>query len=475
MATGISDIDAILAVLKTFYAKEGVQNLLKRNSPVVKAIGDLRVEGKEQAFSAMYSFGGAVSADYTVALANAQNQMKNVEFKVTPGQLFSVYPLNAKEVQASLTRRGAYMKMAGAKMFAASEGLRKMLAAAFYGRGYGELAIIGSAVSLTGGTDATITLPEDVTIKLGVGTRLAFKTSVSSTTESAKATVKSIDGTSVVITPDAGTSYTTNATDIVCFAGSVDSNGPLLPMGLGGWLPIVNGRVDGASDTNWSTYIGTKFFNVTRSADPEALAGAFYDGRNESVTAKQTKKYAIKSLIKKVRRNGSKADMIVLNDDDWSELADEIESTNTYFTQTSTKSSKKASVGFGDISASFSTNFIENIYDDPYCPKGQFYVLDKDSVEFWSYTNTDVKDDGVVANEAGKIMNADADESKGHEDAPYKLLIDDYISVQQGTPTAGGPTSIVGLNLFASYAVWNPSVNGTGIFYGATGLVEAAV
>lgn len=474
MATGISDVDAILAVLKTFYAKEGVQSLLKRNSPVVKAIGDLRVEGKEQAFSAMFSFGGAVSADYTVALANAKNQMKNQEFKVTPGQLFSVYPLNAKEVQASLTKRGAYLKMAGAKHFAASEGLRKMLAAAFYGRGYGELAIAKEAYTLTGGSATVITLPDDAIIKLGVGSRLAFKTSVDATTEAAVVTVNRIEGNKVTVTPDSGTSYSVNATDIIAFAGSVDSNGPLLPMGLGGWLPIVNKRKNGDSDTIWTDYIKQRFFNVNRQEDVESLAGAFVDGTAETEAVKQTKKYAIKQLIKKVRRNGSQANMIVLNDDDWAEFSDELESTNSYFTQTSTKGKKQASVGFADITASFSTNFIENIYDDPYCPKGQFYVLDKDVIELWSYTNTDIKDDGVVANEAGKIMNADVDENKGHEDAPYKLLIDDYLSVQQGEPTKDGPTSIVAMNLFASYAVWNTSVCGVGIFYGADNLIEVA-
>lgn len=475
MATGISDVDAILAVLKTFYAREGVENLLKRNSPVVKKIGSLRVEGKEQAFSAMYSFGGAVSADYTVALANAQNQMKNQEFKVTPGQLFSVYPLNAKEVQASLTKRGAYMKMAGAKHFAACEGLRKMLAGAFYGRGYGELAIAGSAYVLAGGTPVDITLPDDAIIKLGVGSRLAFKTSVSATTESALATVNKIVNNTVTITPDSGTSYTTNATDVVCFAGCVDGNGPLLPMGLGGWLPIVNKRVDGLSDTNWTTYIGTKFFNVTRSADPQALAGVFFDNTGASTSATQTKKYAIQQVIRMVRNNGSKADLIVMNDVDFMDFCNEIETTNTFFTATSTKEAKKASVGFKEVSASFSTNFVENIVDDPYCPKGQFYVLDKDTIELWAYTNTDIKDDGIANNEAGKIMNAEVDNDKGHEDAPYKLLIDDYLSVQQGTPTAGGPTSIVAMNLFASYACYNPSVNGVGLFYGATNLVEASV
>jgi hypothetical protein len=38
--------DAIKAILKTWY-KDGVENLLFRNSPVVKKIKKTRVEGKE--------------------------------------------------------------------------------------------------------------------------------------------------------------------------------------------------------------------------------------------------------------------------------------------------------------------------------------------------------------------------------------------------------------------------------------------
>lgn len=467
----ITTEDAILSILKTFYAKEGVQNLLFRNSPVLKKIGKTRVEGKEQAFSALYGFGGAVSSDYTVALNNAANQAKNVEFKVTPGQLFSVYQMNAKEIQASLTRRGAYMKVAGNKHFAATEGMRKSLAAAFYGRGYGEIAVLGSANAAivaagTTAADITITLPEDAIMKFDVGSKLAIKTSVAATSESAVLTVTAIDGANV--TGRLAAAYAgASATDIVAIAGSIDASGnPLMPMGLGGWLPIVANRT-GAS---WASYIGTKFFEVTRSINPDRLAGQFYDGS----AVNEKKALAVQKLLKKVRRAGSKADIIILNDDDWFDMSQEIESTNTYFTQTSTKSSKKASVGFGDLSASFSTNFIENIVDDPYCPKGQFYILDSDTVELWSYTNTEYVDDGVAGNEPGKVMNADVDNDKGKEDAPYKLLIDDYISVQPGTPTVNGPTSVVATTLFASYAIFNTSVNGVGIFYNASDLVEAS-
>ena len=468
----ITTEDAILSILKTFYAKEGVQNLLFRNSPVLKKIGKTRVEGKEQAFSSLYGFGGAVSSDYTVALNNAANQAKNVEFKVTPGQLFSVYQMNAKEIQASLTRRGAYMKVAGNKHFAATEGMRKSLAAAFYGRGYGEIAVLGAAnaaIVAAGSTaaDITIVLPEDAIMKFDVGSKLAIKTSVAGTAESAVLTVTAIDGTNV--TGRLAAAYSgAAATDIVAIAGSIDASGnPLMPMGLGGWLPIVANR----TGSSWTTYIGTKFFDVTRSINPERLAGQFYDG--SAVNEKKT--LAVQKLLKKVRRAGSKADLIILNDSDWFDMSQEIESTNSYFTQTSTKSGKKASVGFGELSASFSTNFIENIIDDPYCPKGQFYILDSDTVELWSYTNTEYVDDGIAGNEPGKVMNADVDNDKGKEDAPYKLLIDDYISVQPGTPTVNGPTSVVATTLFASYAIFNTSVNGVGVFYNASDLVEASV
>lgn len=473
----ISTEDGILAVLKVFYAKEGVQNLLFRNSPVLKRISKTRVEGKEQAFSAMYGFGGAVSSDYTVALNNAVNQSKNVEFKVTPGQLFSVYQLNAKEIQASLSRRGAYMKVAGNKHFAATEGMRKSLAAAFYGRGYGEIAVLGAANAAivaagptSPATTVTISLPDDAIMKFDVGSKLAIKTSVAGTAEAVVLKVEKITGNNVEVTPSAAYSGAA-ATDIITIAGSIDASGnPLMPVGLGGWLPIVDKR-DPTAGSNWNTYIGTKFFDVTRSIASDRLAGQFYDGSSTN----EKKSLAVQKLIKKVRRAGSKADLIILNDDDWFDMSQEIESTNSYFTQTSTNSKKKASVGFADLTASFSTNFIENIIDDPYCPKGQFYVLDTDTVEFWSYTNTEYVDDGVAGNEPGKVMNADVDNDRGKEDAPYKLLIDDYISVQPGTPTTNGPTSIVATTLFGSYALWNTSVNGVGIFYNATNLVEASI
>ena len=455
----ITTNDAILSMLKVYYAKDGLQNLMFRNDPVLKSIKKERVEGKVQNFSTMYGRGGAAGGNFTNAAALAATVSKNAEFSVVPGQLFSVYTMNSKEVQASKTRRGAYMKVAGAKMFAASESFRKTMAAAFYGSGYGEIAKAGSAYTFTVGTPETITLPFHAIMKIDVGSQLEFVANKNDATPKAIVSVVSINGDTVTVAPVQAGSVL--ATDFVRLYGSVDDNGnPLLPMGLDGWLPVTGKRI--ATDPNWATLINTSFFNVNRSVAPDRLAGGFVAG-----TSGEQKYKTLQRAIQVARRQGSIADLIVLNDNDWLALADEIQSTNTYFTQTSTKAKREANVGFDKFSASFSTNYIESIVDTPYCPEGRFYVLDKSALEFWCYTNTDKLEDGVAGNNPGKPDPVDTD-NEGKEHDPYGLIIDDYLNIQPGQNTIDGPASQVTLQFFGSLAVINPSVCVVGEFDGST-------
>lgn len=454
----ISDSQNILSLLRVYY-KDGVQNLMFRNSPVLRKLNKVRVEGKSANFSAMYGRGGAVAAKFTQAKSVAAQTSRNAEFAVTPGQIFSVYMINSKEVQASKTNSGAYMKIAGAQMFAAAEALRKTLAAALYGRGYGELCAWGDTTSLVAGTDGTITLPESAIMKIDVGSILCLKTSVSASSYTTVLTVKEINGSTVTFTPD--TSVTPSASDVLCLHGSVDANGnPLLPMGLTGWLPAVASR----TSATWNTYIATPFYGVNRSIAADRLAGAFY-----KAASSESKLSAVQNLLMKVRRQGSTADMIVMNDVDWLDLSKLIQTTNTYFTQTSDKGKKTAVAGFSDIKFSMSTSWVENVYDDPYCEEGRFFILDSSVVEFWSYTNTEKVNDGIADNEPGKQDPMTMD-SEGKENDPYGLIIDDYLNIAPGADTDDGPSQQVTLQLFGSFVVTNPSVCGTGIFDGSTPL-----
>lgn len=458
----ISTDAAILNILKVYY-KDKVGNLLFRNSPVVKDLKKERVEGKEQAFASIYSRGGAVSADATVAEAKAKTNVRNAEWKVTPGQLFSMFSYNAKEVQASLSKKGAYMKVAGNKMFAAAEAFRKTLAAAFYGRGYGEIGIVPAAAAGTYATQFTISgLSDDTIMKIDVGSTIAFKATVAGA-EIGTANVDAISGNDITVTPAAST--TLAGGEIIVIAGCVDASGnPMLPMGLDGWLPVVETR--NAAGSTWPTYINTPFFNVTRSVNPDALAGAFILGASTD-----KKVDTIQKLIKKVRRKGSQANLIVMNDNDWLDVSNEIQSTNTYFTQTSTRARREANVGFDKLSASFSTNYIDDVRDDPYCPAGKFYVLDKDTVELWTYTNAEIINDGVAGNNPGKQDPLEMDNA-GKEDSPFKLLIDDFLTVVPGGLSSDGDSVRATLQLFGSFVVTDTSVNGVGIFYDATKAAE---
>lgn len=457
-AQAISADQSILNILKVYY-KDGVENLLFRNSPLLKKLNKTRVEGKQQNFAAVYSRGGAVAGDFLVAETKAAQNVKNAEFKVTPGQLFSVFSYNAKEVQSSLSKKGAYMKVAGNKAFAATEALRKTLATALYGRGYGEIGVLEAATTFAANTPVTITLSDDAIMKVAVGSGLVLKASVAATTALVGLEVTAIDGNDVTVTPNGA--YTGAGGEIIALAGSMDASGnPYLPIGLDGWLPIVNGR----SGSTWTNYIQTPFMGVTRSVATEGLAGNFVAAANSS----EKKSDTVQKLIRKVRRYGSKADLIVLNDADWLSMAAEIQTTNSYFTQTSGAGKRMANVGFNKLTAGFSTNFIDNIIDDPYAPKGKFYVLDSDTVELWAYTNAETPiNDGVAGNEPGK---PDAEESndKGKVNDPYKLLIDDFITTEPGQATSDGPAVRVTMQVFGSFVVIDPSVNGVGIFGDAT-------
>ena len=456
-AQAITADQAIENILKVWY-KDGVENLLFKNSPTVNAINKTRVEGKQQNFAAIYSRGGAVAGDFLIAEQKAAQNVKNAEFKVTPGQLFSVFSYNAKEVQASLSKKGAYMKVAGNKAFAATEAFRKTFAAAFFGRGFGEIGVLSGAVTLTANTPAEIALTDDALIKVAVGSTLVLKETVAATENLVTLDVTSIDGNSITVTPR--TSYSAVGTEVICIAGSMDASGaPYLPVGLDAWLPIVNGR----TGATWTSYIQTPFMGVTRSVAVEGLAGNFVNGIG--VDTKKTD--TIQKLMRKVRRYGSAMDFIVMNDEDWLDVANEIQTTNTYFTQTSTASKRKANIGLTKLTAGFSTNFIDVIYDDPYCPKGKFYVLDKSTVEIWSYTNADATEDSNVSGNASDKPDPEESNTKGRENDPYKLIIDDYISSKPGVSTSDGMAVEVALNFFGSVVVLNPSVNGVGIFHDA--------
>lgn len=462
----------VLNMLKIYY-KDKVENLLFRNSPVFSKIGKERIEGKSANFAALAGFSGGVGGDYAKALEYASEVGACAQWEVTPGQVFGVVSFNNKEVQASASNKGAFIRTADAKMFTSFDAVKKVLATALYGRGYGEVCASGYTTAITAGTAFQIAnLPEFAMMTFVPGMKLALKSSITSSVVLCTLTVTAANGTTITVISDKTVaSSALKATDILCVANSMDASGnPLLPMGLAGWIPNVHGRKDTGSGTNeWSDYVARSFMGVVRNVNQDALCGAYVP---VPATA-ENKDVTVKKLIRKLRRQGSKADLIVLNDEDFESMSSTIATTDTYFTQTSGKAKRTINTGVAEMTAAFSTNFIENVYDDPFCPKGRFYVLDSDTVKFWSYSNADkVMDVGVAGNEAG---TKDVEEGSDIAAKPYQLLIDDILSLQPGTAGTDGPSTVVGINVYASFVVTNTAHNGVGNFYGASDIQLLAV
>lgn len=453
--------DALNSILKTYF-KDNVPNLLGRESPLLKKIKTVRVEGKQVSYPAIYSAGGAVSPSHTVAKRIAESEDFNArEWAITPGREFSVTNFNAKEVQQSLTKRGAYMKIAGTKVYTQTARLRKRLAGDLYSRGFGEIARIqeSAGVTLTQNTSVAINMPTSGIKRIQPGAELVVKASVGSSTILATLHVDKIDVNTVYVTNTTAT-YAASQGDVICASGAMSGGNPTAPMGLAGWIPAISKRASLADDanSNWPAYVNTAFYGIQRDENTEALCGAFVDGTSDAKFAD-----TIQKLMLKLRNAGSEADLIVMNPEDFLAFSNEVQTSNTYFTATSTKAKREANVGFDKFSASFSTNYIDLVWDDPFLEKGVVYILDTETVEFWTLTNVDpVTNDGVAENNPGNQDPMEFD-NKGHENDPYKLLIDDYLSVVPGSGSDEGESTRVTINVFATLALLNTAVNGVAL------------
>ena len=434
---------SILAMLKTYYAKAGLGNLLYRNDPLLKMLGNKaeRIEGKVQPFSALYSRGGAVSADATVATELASTTAQAKEFNVTPGQLFSSCVYTNKEVLASRTKAGAYVPVATAKMFAALESFRKTLAIALYGTGHGDLfTLSGDFAAMSVGTDVTQTWPTNAIYGIDPGSVIVYKTNLNDPDSSAVAagTVKSVNpaaGT-VVITPTVSGTPQTGA--VVCLKGCTDDEGnPLLPVGLAGWL---NGNVQ--SNDN--------FFGVNRSVAPERLAGVNYVAQSG-----ESKYLSIEKALLNVQAYGSQADVIVLNPVDALALQQEVES-KTYFTKVDGGKKAKAEIGYDGMGISIIGSFLNRVITSPYCPKGKAYILDTETVKLWVYSNADKIDDKQGDFDTVKDVSETGEDVSQR---PYQLLVDDLFTLNPSAITKDGAGTLVLVNFLGEFVVTEPCKN----------------
>lgn len=454
MAQQVTNDAFLLGAYKRYYTDKRIRGCFFRNSPVGRTIEINQWEGQTYQFTIPYDRGGNTSGDYTVAVANAASTAKTAEMAVTAGKIFTVFNVGQGEYLGARTKRGGYLKALGLRFFAGCESTRKMYAANLYGYGIGDLGYIPNLVAI-GAT--TMTLNSDTIVKLAIGTQFyVIPFAATGTLPTAVAydatvrTISAIDGNTVTWTGGVVGAVAWAAGSLMFIVGGRDAGlATNMPTGLAGWLPFLGTR----TGVNWATYNGTAFYGVTRSASTNMLAGWYYQKTNGQLYMD-----ALVNGVAFARRGGGVPDMIALNDNDWLTMNGEMNQQTAMMQQINTTGAKnqknEVARGLSALRFAMSTNWIEYVYDDPYCPLGYSWILDSDVVEFVTYSNAKkVMDEGIVDNEPGA---AATDQNNEEPDTTFKLNIEDYISITGNSTSTEGPAAQVSISLYGNFAVREP-------------------
>jgi len=190
---------------------------------------------------------------------------------------------------------------------------------------------------------------------------------------------------------------------------------------------------------------------------PDRLAGYFY--LQGTVNGAEPRIAAVKYGVQGARRGGGVPNMIVMNDVTLAAIIEEIRGATTYFQAINNSSDQKtgneAVIGLQQVDFQFSTSWIKYLIEDPYCPLGIIYVLDRDSFEFVHMSNAErPANDGIAPNAPGRPQV----DSATAPDFTFKLMIDELINIQPAS-TSDGPAAQVNLSLYGNMAVTNPANN----------------
>ena len=445
----------ILPILKEYYGEKDVWNNLFRGSPTLASIEKTRAGGKYYVVPMLYSRGGNVTGDYSIVAAATSYRGSTKAFQVPYGNSFTWFPISPKEYNASDMDAGAFIQIAKELFFAAGEALRQTNGAAVFGSGLGDLGVVTAVEPVA---RLTFVIRQSTAMGLDIGSSVVFAAGPNPTgaLRSAAAVVVSslVDDGAGNITVTVATLYdvTVAVGDWVCLYGfRVSTATPLNYYGFRQILPTLGNR----TGATWTTYIGTAFCGVDRSAAPSRLAGEF---ALRDLAGSELYSDAIIRGIRAVRRNGGKPDLIVLNDFDFSKVISELQAYKQYFQKINgPEASEKVdlSLGISAMQFAFSSTWISYVVDDPYCPEGIAYILEKETWGMAMLSNSKpISENLPSTNEGG------APKAAGGDTPPevYAYNIDDYVAVQP-TDTVDGQGARVTLQCFAALFCRQPSHN----------------
>jgi hypothetical protein len=453
--------EMIRNLLKTVYLS-GVTNNKYQNSPVLSKIKKENWgSGKEIKYAAQYGNGGNFSSDYAL-LSTASNQgsvggVRNLEWTMDQGYMVGLFDINQPEILTTAEERGAYMKALANKMAGCFDGMSKTLAMYLYGGKYGVIDQVapasGDSVSIIAGSN-TLPITSAGSIKMDVGTKFviasagaANKALPKSNLLNALMTVTAIDDESVTFTSTAA--VTAYRGDYIELYGA--RNGTSI-QGIEGLAEIVPAYGDrDSSDTRWSDYIDDTFRGVDRSVAVSRLAGQFVKAEATGDTRLTD---ALVKLLKKTKRAGGMNNVVIINDETWDAVGDELGIQRNLWQATNSGDNKnRFTAGYSELATAFGDAFIGRTVIDPYCTEGFAYMLDTDDLTFYDLGNVSKVIDNVANDQLGK-PTIEGTGDQGISDQPgSKINMDKLFTITEGSKGSFGPALEIAAHVYGNFSL----------------------
>lgn len=242
-------------ILKEYYAADGFHNAGYEENPGLAIAKKVKITGRHYDFAAQFGYGANRSRTAATALLKT-NTVNDSQFQVTTCKSFDAKDLD-KQALAEVTDEGAFVDLLTNTMDNLSKSLHNGLGEDLFMNTGAGLAVVGAVAA----TLLTLKNPTHIPrFYVGQTLRVASTDGTSGALEAGSVTVTAVDSDAGTLS--AAANWTAGIPTLV--AGMFifnDGDFGLGRAGLPAWCPDV------------TTGLGTAFYNVTRSADVNKLAG----------------------------------------------------------------------------------------------------------------------------------------------------------------------------------------------------------
>lgn len=320
------DLSAWNDALYVHYTNDRLYNLADLENPTLGSIAkDTKATGRHLSQGLIYQIGGGGSADIALSISESQASIPEEFIPILRQKIYEVALLDNETIEASSNDKDAFAKAIDEidrKFKAATNRMEQKL---FRGRGgwIGRLASttnVATAVAVLDDPADAFCFYKGQTIQLAAtdGTSGAVKAGGPLTVLS----VQRQAGT-VTFTANINTVGTAAVGDYLFKNGDFGKG----LIGFFDWCPIDRSG------------LGTPFFSVTRSDDPDRLAGVYYDGRGEPLFE------TLINVVNMLGNHGVTPDFVMMNPRTAGELYLAAQG-KTIIENTSVPSSRTQTVGY---------------------------------------------------------------------------------------------------------------------------------